>query len=117
MPLISCRPYLIKRTLKHNVNLFLYLFLILHFPNLHHMGFGNKWIGWTESCISFVRFSVIINGSVEGFFPTFEGLRQGVTLSPFLCILVMDDLSSMLPVEVCDYFIYKLKLLERVNFY
>jgi len=32
------------------------------------MGFGNKWTNWIKTCISTVKFSLIINGSLEGFF-------------------------------------------------
>jgi len=48
------------------------------------MGFGRKWVHWVRYCISIIRFSVLINGSPEGFFPANRGLRHGYPLSPFL---------------------------------
>lgn len=44
------------------------------------MVFGRKWVQWVRYCISTKRFSVLINGSPEGFSPTKSGLRQGDSL-------------------------------------
>ena len=53
---------------------------------LREMGFGSKWIGWKQWCISTTSFSMIINGSLAGFFKSTRGLWQGDPLSPYLCL-------------------------------
>lgn len=53
-----------KLDLRHNHVNWEFLFNLLK-----ALGFGNKWINWIQVSISTVRFSLIINGSSEGFFP------------------------------------------------
>jgi len=65
---------------------------------LRQMGFGEKWLKWIGFCIKTVRFSILINGEPAGFFPSERGLRQGDPLSPFLFILAMEGLNSMIRV-------------------
>jgi len=47
-------------------------------------------------CVTSTVYAILINGEATKFFQIKRGLHQGYPLSPFLFILVMEDLSIML---------------------
>ncbi|XP_057444341.1 secreted RxLR effector protein 78-like [Lotus japonicus] len=63
---------------------------------LQEMGFGGRWIGWMQSCISTASLAVLVNGSPSEFFAIQKGLRQGDPLSPLLFNIVANGMSCML---------------------
>jgi hypothetical protein len=67
---------------------------------LRRCGFREKWCSWIAHCISFVRFSVLVNSSPVGFFNSSRGLRQGDPLFSFLSVIVMEALSKMITATV-----------------
>jgi hypothetical protein len=67
---------------------------------LRRSGFRGKWCSWIEHCISLAHFSILVNGSPNGFFSSSRGLRQGDPLSPLLFVFVMEALSKMISAAV-----------------
>jgi hypothetical protein len=63
---------------------------------LRKCGFEGKWCSLIAHRISSVQFPMIVNGSSNGFFSSFRGLRQGDLHSLLLFVFVMETLSCMI---------------------
>jgi hypothetical protein len=89
LPRVICKLDVEKVYANVNWNFLLYL--------LERCGFSMKW----RTLI--VRFSILINGSPEGFFGSSRGIQQGDLLSPLLFAFAIEALSrmTMRAVECC----------------
>lgn len=63
---------------------------------MRKLGFAEQWIGLIMRCVTSVSYSVLINGMPYGKIIPTRGLRQGDPLSPYLFLLYVEGLSSML---------------------
>ena len=63
---------------------------------LEALNFPVKFIVWIRKCIELASFSVQVNGELAGYFNSKRGLRQGCSLSPYLFVICMQVLSTLL---------------------
>ncbi|XP_070020293.1 uncharacterized mitochondrial protein AtMg01250-like [Nicotiana sylvestris] len=63
---------------------------------MRKLGFSEKWINMIGNLISNVWYSIIINGTRNGFFTSSQGLKQGDPLSLSLFILGSEVLTRLL---------------------
>lgn len=63
---------------------------------MRKIGFGDRWVRLTMTCVRTVTYSVLINGQPYGNIIPSRGIRQGDPLSPYFFILCAEGLSSLL---------------------
>ena len=67
---------------------------------MQKLGFSHRWVDWIMTCVTSMRYSVKLNGTLLVSFAPSRGLRQGDPLSSFLFLFVADGLSAILKHEV-----------------
>ena len=63
---------------------------------MQKMGFVERWISLVMACIHTVHFSVLIDGVPKGFINPTRGIRQGDPLSPYIFLLCVEGLPTLL---------------------
>ena len=63
---------------------------------MRKMGFYEKWVALMMECITFVSYSILINGDPTNVIRPSKGIRQGDPLSSYLFLLCTEGLHSLL---------------------
>ncbi|KAK9995712.1 hypothetical protein SO802_020398 [Lithocarpus litseifolius] len=63
---------------------------------MERLGFDSKWRSLSMLCISFVTYSIKINGKPTGHITPSRGICQGNPLSPYLFLLCAEGLSTLI---------------------
>ena len=82
---------------------------------LHAVGFGERFITWTLSCVTSANIAVLINGEPSTFFRSKRGLRQGCPLSPYLFLMIMEALSILLTKSFTEHKISGIKVSNLIK--
>lgn len=73
------------------------------------LGFAESWVRIVIDCVSSVRYSFVVNGSLCGSVSPSRGLRQGDLISSYLFILVSYAFSTLIRKAIDDKSLHGLK--------
>ena len=64
---------------------------------MRKLRFSERWINLMMICVNFVSYSILVNGKPKGLIHPTRGICQGNPLSPFLFLLCIESLHSLIP--------------------
>ncbi|XP_057432687.1 uncharacterized protein LOC130725479 [Lotus japonicus] len=82
---------------------------------LQKMGFPPSWVSLIMSCVTTVRFSIMLNGNPQPRFVPFRGLRQGDPLSPYLFIMCGKVFSALIEKSIASRMLHGIKVANRAS--
>lgn len=65
-------------------------------PVMQHMGFDDRWIQLIMMCVTTTNYAVMVNGNPMGSITPTRGTRQGDPISPYLFLICVEALSSLM---------------------
>ncbi|PKI76333.1 hypothetical protein CRG98_003255 [Punica granatum] len=81
----------------------------------HAIGLPEQFTSWIFECITGPRYSVVINGGMEGYFRGMKGLRQRDPLSPYLFVVAIEVLSRLFEAAAQDGRISSQPFCKKLN--
>jgi hypothetical protein len=63
---------------------------------MRRLGFDERWIHLVMSCVRSVQYSVVVNGNPMGNIHPTRGIRQGDPIFPYIFIICVEALSSLI---------------------
>lgn len=96
-----------KKRVLLNVNfqkVFVYVNWQYLLNTFRHRSFSEQWINWIAKLLRGGKVNVMVNGHTTDYFECRKGVRQDDPLSPYLFILVADNLNKMIQLGIqSDY--------------
>ncbi|TQE06855.1 hypothetical protein C1H46_007493 [Malus baccata] len=60
------------------------------------LSFDPRWTDLVMSCVSSVTYSFVVNGKATGYIAPTRGLKQGDPISPYLFLICVEGLTSLI---------------------